>query len=52
MLFSLRRPSLEQLAPPWGASKLAVFSQIEAALLADPAGEVQLRDDKDPEEIR
>ena len=52
MLFSFRRPSLEQLAPPWGASKLAVFSQIEATLLADPAGEVQLRDDKDPEEIR
>jgi hypothetical protein len=52
LVFSFRRPSLEQLAPPWCASKLAVFSQIEAALLADPAGEVQLRDDKDPEEIR
>lgn len=52
MLFSFRRLSLEQLATPWGASKPAVFSQIEAALVADPAGEVQLRDDKGPEDIR
>jgi hypothetical protein len=50
--FSFRRPPLEQLAPPWTASKPAVFSQIEAAVLADPDGEVELRDDKDPEEIR
>jgi hypothetical protein len=52
VLFSFRRPSLEQLAVPWAASKPAVFSQIEAALLADPNGEVQLRDDKDPDDIR
>jgi hypothetical protein len=52
VLFAFRRPSLEQLAPPWGASTPAVFSQIEVALLADPAAEVRLLDDKDPEAIR
>ncbi|MBH5396899.1 hypothetical protein HZZ13_03715 [Bradyrhizobium sp. CNPSo 4010] len=52
MLFPFQRRPLEQLAPPWNASKPAVLSQIEAALRADPAGEVHLPDDRDPEEIR